>query len=161
MKRVLTTSILAVVVAFTVSSCKYSDHEEDDRQGITTDLINNPNSADENANVAQTEMSFEVDKYEFGTITQGEVVAYTFKFKNTGETPLIISQVKPQCGCTDLKTWPQEPIAPGAYGEISVEFDSEGRSGAVNKSVSVVANTSPSTKLLYLRGEIITPNSGN
>lgn len=145
---------------FAVTSCKYSD-QGDEKTGITTDLINNPNTAGEAVATVNTEISFEVDKYEFGAITQGEVVAYTFKFKNTGESPLIISKVQPQCGCTDLKTWPQQPIAPGETGEISVEFNSEGRSGAVNKSVSVIANTSPSTKLLYLKGEIITPNSGN
>jgi hypothetical protein len=156
MKTTAFLTLLASVLMISVTSCKYSD--KDDKGGISTDLINNANTAGEYDPDNAAEISFEVLKYDFGAITQGEIVAYTYRFKNSGVAPLIISNVQPSCGCTDLKTWPQEPIAPGETGEISVEFNSEGRSGSVNKSISVVSNTSPATIRLGLSGEIVTPD---
>lgn len=158
MKLSVITLMLAATVGLILPGCKYSDKGEEGK--ITTDLINNSNSASADFDPEHApELAFEVSKYDFGTITQGELVEYTYKLKNTGNGPLIISQVSPSCGCTDLKTWPDQPIAPGGTGEIAIQFDSEGRKGKVRKSISVVANTSPSTTILYLNGEILVPDN--
>ena len=79
-----------------------------------------------------------------GTIEEGQQLAVGFRFKNTGDKPLIIRSVRPSCGCTAANP-PEEPIAPGAEGEIKANFNSQGRSGTNNKTLTVVANTKGST----------------
>ncbi|MFN5705255.1 MAG: DUF1573 domain-containing protein [bacterium] len=97
---------------------------------------------------------FASESYDFGKIKQGEKVKFSFKFKNTGSTPLIISSASASCGCT-VPSYPEDPIAPGAEALIDVEFDSNGKMGMQTKTVTLVANTIPNTKVLYLRGEIL------
>lgn len=76
----------------------------------------------------------------FGKITEGEKVEVAFRFKNTGDKPLVIQHVQPSCGCTVAET-PEKPIAPGEEGVIKGAFDSNGRTGMQHKSLSVQANT--------------------
>jgi hypothetical protein len=97
---------------------------------------------------------FSSESYDFGKIKQGEKVKFSFKFKNTGAIPLIISSASASCGCT-VPSYPEDPIAPGAEAVIDVEFDSNGKLGMQTKTVTLVANTIPNTKVLYLRGEIL------
>lgn len=98
--------------------------------------------------------SFTQDSYDFGKIKQGEKVSYSFTFKNTGKTPLIISSASASCGCT-VPSYPEEPIQPGEESKIDVVFDSSNKMGMQTKTVTIVANTIPNTKVLYLRGEIL------
>lgn len=98
--------------------------------------------------------SFVNDAYDFGQIKQGEKVSYSFKFKNTGSTPLIISSASASCGCT-VPSYPEEPIQPGQESQVDVVFDSQGKMGMQTKTITLVSNTIPNTKVLYLRGEII------
>ncbi|QJD77633.1 DUF1573 domain-containing protein [Spirosoma rhododendri] len=81
--------------------------------------------------------------YDFGTLTEGDTVEHAFAFKNTGEFPLIINNITASCGCTTPE-WPREPIAPGASSTIRVRFNSRGKSGEQNKTVTIFANTEPS-----------------
>lgn len=76
-----------------------------------------------------------------GSITQGQVVEISWKFKNTGNKPLTITDVHAGCGCTTPDR-PKEPIAPGAEGVIKAKFNSENFSGHVTKEVTVSANNS-------------------
>ena len=78
-------------------------------------------------------------KQNLGEIKEGQVVEITWKFKNTGQHPLIVQDVQPGCGCT-LASKPEEPIAPGAEGVIKAQFDSKGRPGHADKSMTVQAN---------------------
>lgn len=91
--------------------------------------------------------------WDFGTIQQGDSPEFSFKFKNTGNEPMIISNAKGSCGCTVPK-WPKEPIAPGATGEINVKFNSKGKKGSQNKTVTLTANTTPPTTKLRVTGQI-------
>ncbi|MEZ4983043.1 MAG: DUF1573 domain-containing protein [Saprospiraceae bacterium] len=97
-------------------------------------------------------------EFEFGTVDEGEIVTYTFKFTNTGNEPLIISNAKGSCGCTVPK-WPREPIAPGGEGEVAVEFNSKGKKGARTQKVTLTANTNPPQSFLTLKGNV-TPAEG-
>lgn len=99
-----------------------------------------------------TSISFEQERFNFGTIKEGEKVSYAFKFKNTGNRPLIISNAKGSCGCT-VPQWPKEPIAPGGSGEIKVEFNSEKKLGKNDKYVMVEGNFAK--KQLTISGEVI------
>jgi hypothetical protein len=98
--------------------------------------------------------TFVQDVFDFGQIKQGEKVSYSFKFKNTGSTPLIISSASASCGCT-VPSYPEEPIQPGEESKIDVVFDSNGKMGMQTKTITLVSNTIPNTKVLYLRGEIV------
>jgi hypothetical protein len=75
-----------------------------------------------------------------GRINEGQTLKVAFRFKNTGDKPLIIESVVPGCGCT-VADYPKQPIAPGAEGEITGAFDSKGREGLQHKEIRVVANT--------------------
>jgi hypothetical protein len=97
---------------------------------------------------------FTDEEYNFGDIKEGEEVEKTFKFKNVGDAPLIISSAKASCGCTVPK-WPSEPIGIGETGEIVVRFNSQGKSGIQNKTVTITANTYPSTSRLKISSNVI------
>ena len=81
--------------------------------------------------------------YDFGDLTEGDTVEHTFAFTNTGEFPLIINNITASCGCTTPE-WPREPVAPGAKSSIRVRFNSRGKVGQQNKTITVFANTDPS-----------------
>lgn len=98
-------------------------------------------------------MSFENGNYNFGKITQGEKVSYSYKFKNVGKSPLIILNATATCGCT-VPEVPKEPIKPGAEGEIKVVFDSNGKSGIQDKVITVTSNAQPHIASLHLTGEV-------
>jgi len=106
-----------------------------------------------------TVMSFDETSFDFGSVDEGEKVAHIYKFKNTGEEPLILSNAKGSCGCT-VPVWPREPIAPGAEGEIKVEFNSKGKKGKRNQKVTITANTNPPQTFIYLKGEVIPADGG-
>ena len=133
---------------------------ESDEKKITTDIVKNPNSAATSAEDGEEKempkMVFEKELYNFGTISQGEKVQFSYKFKNEGEAELIITSAKGSCGCTVPK-WPKAPIAPGEKGEIEVVFDSNGKSGKQHKKVTIVANTMPATSVVALTGEVVAP----
>lgn len=101
-----------------------------------------------------TEIEFEENEFDWGTITQGDKVSYIFKFTNTGNEPLLIKNAKGSCGCT-VPQWPKEPIAPGAKGEIKVVFNSKGKMGMQSKRVTITANTNPARTFINVKGEII------
>ena len=85
-------------------------------------------------------ITFEKKTHEFGDIVQGDKVEETFKFANTGNEPLIITNVQVTCGCTTPKGWPRDPIPPGGKAEITVGFNSAGKMGRQNKVVTIVSN---------------------
>ena len=76
----------------------------------------------------------------FGKIAEGRKLDVSFRFKNTGNKPLIIQKVQPSCGCT-VAEQPNEPILPGNEGIIKASFNSEGRLGINNKTLYVTTNT--------------------
>jgi len=100
-----------------------------------------------------TSVVFEETSYTYGKVVDGDVVKHVYKFKNTGKEPLIISDAKGSCGCT-VPQWPKDPIAPGATGEIKVEFNSKGKQGPQEKKVTVTANTNPAQSILTIKGEV-------
>ncbi len=78
-----------------------------------------------------------------GTVKEGAQVEVSFRFKNTGNKPLVIASVTAGCGCTIPET-PQQPFAPGEEGVIKATFDSKGRLGENRKNITVDANTATS-----------------
>ena len=92
--------------------------------------------------------------YNFGTITEGEKVEYSYKFKNTGTNPLVIFEAHASCGCT-IPEKPEKPILPGEIGYLKVVFNSSGKKNQqIDKDINVQANVTPSFPILKLRGEV-------
>ncbi|MGQ9864143.1 MAG: DUF1573 domain-containing protein [Bacteroidia bacterium] len=104
--------------------------------------------------VAVGQIKFEKEEHDFGKIKEGEKVQYRFKFKNTGSAPVRITDVKPSCGCTSPE-WTKDVVPPGGEGYVEVIFDSQGRQGTQNKSVTVLAEADPPTYILRFTGEVI------
>jgi hypothetical protein len=98
-------------------------------------------------------MAFTDTTHNFGKITQGDKVSYTFKFKNTGSVGLVISSAVGSCGCT-VPSYPKKSVAPGEDGQIDVTFDSSGKQGKVEKMVSLVTNCQPNTRILTIVADI-------
>lgn len=91
--------------------------------------------------------------YNFGKVTDGQKVEYSYRFKNTGTKPLVIVDASASCGCT-VPQKPEKPIMPGETGYIKVVFDSKGRVGNAHKSVTVVSNAKPEFPSLLLTGDV-------
>ena len=145
--------IFPIVIIALLTSCGGSTDE-----GLSTDIIDNPITAD-NTNVDEAKLphfEFVEEVKDFGEITQGEVVSTTFRFRNVGQSDLIISSATASCGCT-VPEWPKEPIKPGAESKIDVRFDSNGKQGMQNKTITLVANTIPNTMVIALKGTILVP----
>lgn len=102
---------------------------------------------------------FQFDKvdHDFGTIAEGDVVEYTYSFKNTGEAPLIIQSAQGSCGCT-VPAWSKEPIPAGGTGFVKAKFDSNGKPNIQNKTVTVTANTWPKQTVLRFKA-MVTPKA--
>jgi hypothetical protein len=107
-----------------------------------------------NAQESGAVMTFKEKSIDFGDITQGDKVSHTFQFTNSGNTPLIISNVAVTCGCT-ATNWPKEPIAPGKTSEISVSFNSAGKMGAVNSVVRIYSNASEPIEKVSLISNVL------
>lgn len=84
-------------------------------------------------------ITFKEAAHDFGDIHQGDKVQHVFTFENTGNEPLIITNVRVTCGCT-APQWPRDPIAPGQEGEITIQFNSTGKMGRQNKVITVESN---------------------
>ena len=154
------THILSGIImgsAWFITSCNTANN--DTKEGLSTDVINVQATA---SGVKTGEpgtapaIAFHEELHDFGKIMQGEKVSYSFVFKNTGGSDLIISSAQGSCGCT-VPSYPKDPIKPGKEGKIDVIFNSEGKSGLVKKTVTLITNSTPSTKVLTIASTVIVP----
>lgn len=146
---------LATSLLIIATSCKQNTSTE-----ISTNDVTNSQSVDGKSNSDLPDIKFDEESHDFGRITQGEKVTTAFKFKNTGGANLIISSASGSCGCT-VPEYPKKPILPGEEAVINVVFSSEGKSGLVEKSVTLVTNCEPSTRIIYIKANVIVPTSLN
>jgi len=139
-----------LVLAGTVASCqdnatsKIDASKQKERTAIT------PNQVDASTDA---QMEFEEIEWDFGTIEQGDVVEYSYRFVNTGNDPLIISNARGSCGCT-VPEWPRVPVGPGEAGVINVKFNSKGKKGKQTKRVTLTTNMVPNKMVLTVKGEV-------
>ena len=140
-----------------IFSVAISCHSVSEDKAITTDLVNSPLTANQLVEKVLTpEIKMDEESFDFGEIQQGESVTHDFVLKNIGDANLIISAAKGSCGCT-VPEWPKEPIAQEEEVIIKVTFNSAGRSGKQNKTVTLVTNAIPNTKVITLTGNVIIP----
>src|SRR5574343_569473 len=140
--------LFLMYAALGLGACKEKDRK------VTSDMLNFPQSASGTEDIPLPVATFDSLQMSFGKIAVGEKVRKSFHFTNTGDAPLLITDVKPSCGCTSLKDWPSGPIAPGEGGQITLEFNSEGQNGPISKSIVVHTNAVPTDVYLKLVGEV-------
>ncbi len=116
--------ILIAALTLSIIACK-TEVKQEDATTISTDVINIPATASGQQLPAGSApvMFFNDTKHDFGKINQGEKVSYSFLFKNTGGSDLVISSAQGSCGCT-IPSYPKEAIKAGQESKIDVIFDS-------------------------------------
>jgi len=127
--------VLAIVGTFGIA-CQSNKASEQSKATVE-------NTQQQSTDSAKTEefseIKFEETEHNFGDITEGDVVKHIFKFTNTGNKPLTIKGVEVSCGCTTT-SYTKEPVAPGATGEIQLQFSSQSQTGQKIKRATVFAN---------------------
>lgn len=139
MKKI-TIVFLLFVFLFITESCRRKGDEKLRNGGLTTEMIKD-----------STRVEFVETQFAFDTIKQGDKVEHTFLLKNVGDKNLFITNAFGSCGCT-VPEYPKEPIAPGKTGEVKVTFNSAGKEGMQQKTITLTMNTSKRSELLYLNG---------
>lgn len=139
--------IFIILAAALIVGCN-----QNDAKPVTT----NTSTADStNANVTSIEWLDPIDQ-KLSPITEGQEADLTWRFKNTGNNPLVISDVTASCGCTVAEK-PEKPVMPGEESAIKAKFNSSGKVGENNKQVTVVANTNDTKR--HLLSFSVTVNS--
>lgn len=143
-------AVSLIALAFTASSCGNSQSKET----IGVDMIHNPNSAEGfNTKEKMPIIKFDKEMHDFGNLTQGENISYSFKFTNEGNADLVITSCEATCGCT-VANYPRDPLAPGKSSYVTVSFNSAGKVGQQLQEVTVVSNTQPSRTKLRIQAKV-------
>jgi hypothetical protein len=145
-----------IIILFTAGLFMFSCNQSKNDDSLTG-VVNNPLTADSSGDLSRMPaITFEQTDFDFGRIYDGEKVKCNFKFKNTGKSDLIITSAKGSCGCT-VPDYPKNPVRPGEGGSVTVEFNSSGRKGQQNKTITVSTNAQPPTVVLTIRAMVIEP----
>ncbi len=162
MMKSLRFGLVAIAAAGMLASCNNDNNEVRDAARDATEMTEDAAVTGAQAldglgeavpSGPTTAMTFSETEFNFGTVAEGEKVKHTYNFKNAGSEPLVLSNAVGSCGCT-VPIWPREPIAPGASGEIVVEFNSQGKPGERDQKVTITANTNPAQTFLSLQGTV-------
>lgn len=127
-----------------------------DGKTSNADIVRMPITADtplDTNNIAK--ITLEETDFNFGSVNEGDVVKHTFKLKNVGNQPLLITDIRTTCGCT-VPTWNKSPIAANANDQVEVKFDTKGKANEQVKKITIIANTFPAETELILRGMVQT-----
>lgn len=154
MKKI--TLVLIVIIAVIAGSCHQKAAEEGDFKVSDVHCPQTAKGLSKKEVAKLPVITFETTNYDFGDVIQGERLTYSFKFKNTGKSNLIIYSSEATCGCT-TSTPPKAPIRPGESGEITVTFDSKNQKGKVTKRILVGANTYPVENIITITANVSVP----
>ena len=125
-----------------------------DGKTSNADIVRMPITADtplDTNNIAK--ITLEETDFNFGSVNEGDVVKHTFKLKNVGNQPLLITDIRTTCGCT-VPTWNKSPIVANANDQVEVKFDTKGKANEQIKKITIIANTFPAETELILRGMV-------
>lgn len=111
---------------------------------------NDPRSASDKKGTAI--LVFETTEHDFGNIPQGGDGTYEFVFRNTGDVPLVLANVRSSCGCT-IPEWPKRPIHEGKEGRIKVRYNTR-ITGGFSKTITVYSNAGDTPVVLKIRGRV-------
>lgn len=110
-----------------------------------------PTATSNQSGIAKFAFSEEI--HNFGPIKAGEIVSFTFIFKNEGTKSLTVTGIDSGCGCTRVNM-PDKTIAPGAEGQIEVIYDSSGEIGKQLKTITIFSNADQAQKQLYIKANV-------
>jgi len=145
MKKVILGLSLLSFVAFT--SCK-----DDAKSKVNADNVAAAAERDATAGDFPS-ISFEEVEHDFGTIMDGTPVETIFTYTNTGNSPLVVSNIKSSCGCTVPQDWNKDPLAPGESAHFTVKFNGKG-SNQVSKTITLTTNTEKGTEIVKIKAFI-------
>lgn len=143
--RPLFISFISLLLCMACEKSSQKDIEETEPIADSTALADTANMA---------KFLFAESEFDFGDIKEGDVVKHVFKFTNTGKSELVITDAKGSCGCT-IPSYPKEAVAVGGKGEIEVQFNSQNKSGANQKFVTIVANTFPEVTTISIKANVL------
>jgi len=144
--------ILVILIGGLLMSCENSNNSK-----IDTKVVNNSKSADGKPKpYEKAQITFKKTEHDFGKIIQGEMVKTTFRFTNTGRADLLISKVSTSCGCT-VADYTRDPVKPGKKGTVDIIFNSAGKKGHQNKSITVLSNATSNRTILRVKADIVQP----
>jgi hypothetical protein len=150
-------AFISLIFLLVISGCKPSVNNP--LETIPADVVNNPNSASGTADKGSLPyIQFEEMEHDFGRIIEGETVAYSFKFTNTGKSDLIIAEVSTSCGCA-VPSYPKTPIRPKEGGVVKISFNSNGKRGYQSKNIIVASNTQPNTTVIRIKAQVVNPGT--
>ena len=137
--------IFVLTIFIAIEGCKSKDKPTVDEIKPTETPATTTTSTEEVTSDLTTIQWLDSTYLDMGKLKKGSEMEIIFRFKNTGNKPLVIADVTAGCGCT-IPEKPTEPYAPGKEGVIKAKFDSKSQSiGEHRKNVTVTANTSPET----------------
>lgn len=145
--------LFIILTLFIGGSCHQKPAKEGDFQVSDVHIPQTANGLSKKQAEKLPVITFETTQYDFGEVVKGEVLTYSFKFKNTGKSNLIIYSSEATCGCT-TSVPPKAPIRPGESGEIQVTFNSKSQEGKVTKRILVGANTYPAETILIITANV-------
>ena len=121
---------------------------------VGVDIIQNPNSAEGyDTTAAMPVITFDCQMHDFGRLSEGESISYSFHFRNTGNADLVISSCNASYGCT-VADYPRGRIAPGAEGYVAITFNSQGKVGQQYQEVTVLSNAQPARTVLKIVAQV-------
>jgi len=142
MKKVILGLSALCMVAFT--SCK-----EDAASKVKSENV--AIAADRDANAGDFPViEFDKVEHDFGTIANGTPVETTFTYTNTGNSMLVVSNIKSTCGCTVPSNWTKQ-VAPGEKGEFAVKFNGKGNGNNVSKAITMTTNTEKGSEIVKIK----------
>ncbi len=103
---------------------------------------------------AQGVLTFDKELHDFASVPEGTMATHEFRFKNTGNQPIIIANVQASCGCT-TPDWTKTPVLPGKSGMVKAVYSSAGRPGIFNKTVTVMSNAATPSTVLTIKGNVL------
>ncbi|WP_299527270.1 DUF1573 domain-containing protein [uncultured Lutibacter sp.] len=150
MKKI--TIIYIAILSLVVVSCK-----ENAASKIKDTNLETAKERDALNNLGFAIIEFDNTEFDFGTINEDDIIDGAFKITNKGKVDLLILSAKPSCGCT-VPEWPKEAIKPGESADIKFSFNSRGKPGMQNKSITLKTNTEKATEVIRIKG-MVTPKN--
>ena len=154
--------LVTIAALFMAVSCKKNEEATTESNVVATpdgtavvapELNPEVTTANNDPNTKFAVMNFDKTAHDFGKINEGDKVETVFTFVNGGDTDLIITDAVGSCGCT-VPEYPKAPVKPGDKGTIKVSFNSTGKPGMQNKTVTITANTKSGTETLKITSNV-------
>ena len=142
------------LIAFAILTIMVTSCKEDATAKIKQANLENAKTRNVANNVDAPVMTFEKTEHDWGNVNEGDKLETIFKFKNTGKSELIITNIKASCGCTVPKNWKKEPIMPGESSEFTVQFNTKNKPNKQSKNITITCNTNKGNEIVKIKATV-------